>query len=953
MKLYKSTFVLLLAAAALWSACAPQFTDTACEQDQDCFAFEVCRANVCVSAAVVDDVGHDAADNGDWLPNACGGTLDLFYAPDEPCGPCDLDEYVCDGVDAVVCDGATQCPALDIVTTLASAITATSATLNARVQELSDDLPTDHGLCWSTEADPAGDDCYSLGGVSAEGAFSHDVQNLTQGTEYFVRAFHVDTSGTVYANTTTFTTLAPVPANLTATQATHGAHVALSWDLAEGASSYVIYRDDALVESVTLTSFEDTEAAAGSLPAPMNAAASEGDFDEFVRVTWSAAAGLDGTAHDYTVVAVYPSTESAASAVAVGYRSGPTPTHYEISIDSDEWIDVGLVTSYDDIDAPLGFVTAGTATASAGTHSTHVALAVSDTSVLAGDSVEYRIRTAGQGLLSASSSATGHRMVGEVSFQWERATVDLDASYSALAGATSATFDDTTAPEDGGTRYYRVVVSADGAESATSGAVAGHRASASGVTTLAQSAVTTNTATLNASLSQLGNPAATNHGFCWSQLPEPALPGDATTSCHSLGAPTATGSFSHNITSLLAGTVYNVRAFATNSEGTAYGSQVSFVTVASAPTGVSATSDSATSVTVSWSASLGAASYNVLRGTEVIAAGVTATTHADDAATPGSTLPAPTLSASKGTSTAHVALSWTAPTASAGAEHTYYVQAVNASGTSASSGPATGRRAAAPVTAYKLKIGAADWITLGNVTAHDDTAAPKRVITPGSAQASQGTSTAFVTLSLSGVAGATHVDTSYQVLAVNTAGDGTASEIATGYRAIGALEYQWQRSATETNDTFSDIAGGITSPYEDVAAPANGDERFYRAVISAAGADDATSTPAAGYRAVLPVVTTWYVDDITPDAAKLVGDFVDLGKPEATAFGFCVSKSTLPSLTEATPNCQTAGSPALGEFELFFSNLDEETLYYARAYATNDHGTSYGDSISFDTDSGP
>jgi len=43
------------------------------------------------------------------VTNACGGSTSLPNPPGDVCGPCGLDQYVCDGTDATICDGATFC----------------------------------------------------------------------------------------------------------------------------------------------------------------------------------------------------------------------------------------------------------------------------------------------------------------------------------------------------------------------------------------------------------------------------------------------------------------------------------------------------------------------------------------------------------------------------------------------------------------------------------------------------------------------------------------------------------------------------------------------------------------------------------------------------------------------------------------------------------------------------
>lgn len=69
-----------------------------------------------------------------------------------------------------------------------------------------------------------------------------------------------------------------------------------------------------------------------------------------------------------------------------------------------------------------------------------------------------------------------------------------------------------------------------------------------------------------------GNCEVTTKGLCWSILMNPTTSDSHTTDGSGIGA------FSSSITGLTCGTTYYVRAYATNSSGTAYGNSVSFTT---------------------------------------------------------------------------------------------------------------------------------------------------------------------------------------------------------------------------------------------------------------------------------------------------------------------------------------------------------------------------------------
>ena len=93
------------------------------------------------------------------------------------------------------------------------------------------------------------------------------------------------------------------------------------------------------------------------------------------------------------------------------------------------------------------------------------------------------------------------------------------------------------------------------------------------VTTIAISSIGSNDATASGNITSLGIPSASKHGVCWNISSNPTT----SDTCTQLGRVQASGSFTSLITGLDPGTKYYVRAYATNSIGTTYGSQVSFL----------------------------------------------------------------------------------------------------------------------------------------------------------------------------------------------------------------------------------------------------------------------------------------------------------------------------------------------------------------------------------------
>jgi uncharacterized protein (TIGR02145 family) len=93
------------------------------------------------------------------------------------------------------------------------------------------------------------------------------------------------------------------------------------------------------------------------------------------------------------------------------------------------------------------------------------------------------------------------------------------------------------------------------------------------LTTTAITAITVNSATSGGNITNNGGAAVTMRGVCWNTSPFPTTANSKTTNGPGNGV------FVSELTGLAPNTLYYVRAYATNSLGTSYGSQLSFTTL--------------------------------------------------------------------------------------------------------------------------------------------------------------------------------------------------------------------------------------------------------------------------------------------------------------------------------------------------------------------------------------
>ncbi|MBQ3709450.1 MAG: hypothetical protein II887_01965 [Bacteroidales bacterium] len=97
--------------------------------------------------------------------------------------------------------------------------------------------------------------------------------------------------------------------------------------------------------------------------------------------------------------------------------------------------------------------------------------------------------------------------------------------------------------------------------------------------------------------------------------------------------------------------------------------------------------------------------------------------------------------------------------------------------------------------------------------------------------------------------------------------------------------------------------------------------------------------------AELPTVTTAEVSEITANSARCGGDVINDGGATVTEFGICWSTNANPTLDDS----HVAVGAGIGHFFASMTNLEANTTYHVRAYATNVAGAAYGQDIEFTT----
>ena len=461
---------------------------------------------------------------------------------------------------------------------------------------------TVRGIVWNTLENPTLDNNKTADGEGT-GTFISTMADLTPGTLIYVRAYATNSTGTAYGNQVSFTTIAVMVPTLTTADMTEvTATTAKSGgDITSDGGSTVTARGVcwATTENPT-TANSTTVDGTGNGPYVSSLSELVSGTTYYVRAYATNVAGTAyGNQVSFTTTAVVMPTLT--TTIITGITNTTAQSGGEITNEGGSrvtlrgicWSTTENPTTASDTTAngsgtgnfisQLTELTPGTtyyvrayAVNSAGTaYGNQVSFATTSIIVPTLTTTAVTAITAESATSGGNISADGGSPVTARGVVWNTAENPTTANNSTSNSTGTGSFVSNLTSLAAGTTYYVRAYATNAAGTAYGNQISFTTAVIPGVpvlTTTNLTVVTTTGATTGGTISNNGGSAITANGVCWSTSQNPTIADDLTTD--------ATGSvtFVSNLTGLTPGTVYYVRAYATNSTQTGYGNQIILTT---------------------------------------------------------------------------------------------------------------------------------------------------------------------------------------------------------------------------------------------------------------------------------------------------------------------------------------------------------------------------------------
>ena len=491
-----------------------------------------------------------------------------------------------------------------INTSPASSISYASATSGGNITSDGGASIIARGVCWGTSQNPTIANSKTSDGTGT-GNYISNISGLTVNTTYYIRAYATNSAGTGYGEQVTFTTLTTTTptlstntvSSITQTTASCGGNI----DSDNGASVTARGVCWGTGQNPTTSNSKTSNGTGiGSFTSSITGLTANTTY--YVRAYATNSAGISYGAQDFFTT-LAPSVPTLITSAVISISQTSASCGGNISSDNGASITVrgvcwgtvqnptilnsktsngsgtgSFTTSISGLTANTTYYVRAYATNSAGTAygslQTFKTLAVPPTIPIVSTSTISSI-TQTTASCGGSISSDGGASVTKKGVCWGVSQNPTTSNNLTSDGAGTGDFSSSISGLTANTTYY-VRAYATNSVGIAYGTQQSFTTAATipAITTAAISAITTSTATGGGTIISNGGATITVSGICWSTSANPTISDNFTTDG------SVSSDFTSNITGLAPNTTYYVVAYATNSSGTAYGSQQSFTTTA-------------------------------------------------------------------------------------------------------------------------------------------------------------------------------------------------------------------------------------------------------------------------------------------------------------------------------------------------------------------------------------
>ncbi|MFN8258561.1 MAG: hypothetical protein U0W24_22925 [Bacteroidales bacterium] len=489
---------------------------------------------------------------------------------------------------------------LIVTTTAISAISQTSATTGGSVISDGGSTVTVRGVCWSTNQTPTILDNAKSNG-SGLGSFVINIDGLSAATKYYVRAFATNTSGTTYGNEISFTTNAvvvnlPIVTTANINSITSSTAIA-GGEITNDGGGAIIERGVcySTTQNPTISDLKSTSSGSlGSYTCNLSGLSTTTTY--YVRAFATNAAGTAyGNQVSFTTINI-PSLNtstitnitqttatgggnvtddggSTITARGICYSTIQNPTISDNKV-TETGTTGSFISNITGLNSNTTYYVRAFATNTAGTAYGNQLSFTTLASVMPPTVTTTSISNITQNSATGGGNVTNDGG-GTISERGVCYSVNQNPTISddkIVASGTTGSFTSNFSGLIAGTTYYVRAYATNSAGTSYGSQESFITLNIPTVITNSISNITQTTASGGGNVTNDGGATVTARGVCWSTNQNPTISGNLTTNG------SGTGSFTSSLSGLTSNTTYYIRAYATNSVGTAYGSQETFTT---------------------------------------------------------------------------------------------------------------------------------------------------------------------------------------------------------------------------------------------------------------------------------------------------------------------------------------------------------------------------------------